>query len=176
MHRALSLALSLCFLLASLPASAEIIELVDNTKMSGSIIHYYDGVYTIETADGSKVKLPKEKIKQIIYELPPARAEFSTPDKTFEIWRKALSTGDLEAAVDCYSLMYQGMVMDEFSQAGTEGLKAMKTEMSKTKFTIKSTTTKGDTSTLKVVRSYGDDIQTAEILFVKENGEWKMRP
>jgi hypothetical protein len=172
MRRAFFLFLS--FLAA--PASAEIIELVDSTKMSGAIIHYYDGVYTIETPDGAKLKLPKEKIKQIIYELPPPRAAFATPEKTFEIWRKALTTGDLEAAVDCYSLLYQGMVMDEFSQTGTEGMKAMKAEMSKTKFTIKSTTTKGDTATLKVVRSYSDDVQTAEILFVKENGEWKMRP
>jgi hypothetical protein len=176
MYRALYLTLSLCLSLLATSASAEIIELVDNTKMSGSIVHYYDGVYTIETPDGAKLKLPKEKIKQIIYELPPARPEFATPEKTFERWRKALTSGDLETAVDCYSLLYQGMVTDEFSQAGTEGMKTMKAEMSKTKFTIKNTTTKGDTATLKVVRSYGDDVQTAEILFVKENGEWKMRP
>jgi hypothetical protein len=173
MHRLLFL---VCLFGWLTPAHAEIIELIDNTKISGAIVHFYDGVYTIETSDGGKLKLPKEKIKQIIYELPPPRPAFSTPEKTFELWRKALVSGDLEAAVDCYALLYQGMVMGEFSQAGTEGLKAMKTEMTKTKFTIKSTTTKGDTSTLKVVRSFGDDVQTAEIFFVKENGEWKMRP
>ena len=157
-------------------ASAEVIELIDSTKISGTIIHYYDGVYTIESSDGNRLKLPKEKIKQIIYELPPPRAEFATPEKTFDLWKKALVAGDLEAAVDCYSLLYQGMVMAQFTDAGTEGLKQMKTEMAKTKFTIKSTNTKGDTATLKVLRSYGDDVQTAEISFVKENGEWKMRP
>lgn len=167
-------ALTLC--LTPLRASAEVIELIDSTKLSGSIIHYFDGVYTIETSDGNRLKLPKEKIKQIIYELPPPRPEFSTPEKSFELWRKALVAGDLEAAVDCYSLLYQGMVMAQFTEAGTEGLKQMKAEMAKTKFTIKSTNTKGDTATLKVQRSYGDDVQTAEIFFVKENGEWKMRP
>ena len=43
-------------------------------------------------------------------------------------------------------------------------------------FTIKNTTTKGDAATLKITRALGDDVQTAEISFVKENGEWKMRP
>src|SRR6185436_1930244 len=29
-------------------AHAEVIELLDKTKMTGKVIHYYDGVYTIE--------------------------------------------------------------------------------------------------------------------------------
>ena len=72
------------------PARAEVIELVDKTKMNGKIIHYYDGVYTVE-ANGQTMKLPREKIRSISFQLPPARAEFSTPEKTFERWRKALT-------------------------------------------------------------------------------------
>lgn len=174
MHRPSALALLFLCLFTS-PAAAEIIQLLDNTKMSGTIIHYFEGVYSIDLADGTRVKIPREKIKQISYELPAPRAEFSTPEKTFELWRKALSKGDLEAAVDCYALMYQGMVMSQMTEAGSDGLKAMKEEMAKTKFTIKSTSTKGEVATLKVTRSYGDDVQTAEVAFVKENGEWKMR-
>jgi hypothetical protein len=157
-------------------AHAEIIELLDNTKLNGSIVHYFEGVYSVDLSDGSRIKLPKEKIKQIRFELPPPRPELSAPEKTFEIWRKALSAGDIDAAVDCYSLMYQGMVLNDFTSTGTEGLKAMREEMAKTKFTVKNTSTKGDTATLKVTRSLGDDVSTAEIFFVKENGEWKMRP
>jgi len=37
-------------------------------------------------------------------------------------------------------------------------------------------TTKGETATLKVVRQKGDESDTGEIAFVRENGEWKMLP
>ena len=73
-------------------ARAEVIELVDKTKMNGKIVHFYDGVYTVE-ANGQTVKLPKDKIRSISFQLPPSRPEFSTPEKTFERWRKALSEG-----------------------------------------------------------------------------------
>src|SRR5215467_11630359 len=88
-------------------ARAEVIELVDKTKMNAKIIHYYDGVYTVD-AGGQTVKLPKDKIKSISFTLPPARAEYSTPEKTFDRWNKALSEGAMEKAIDCYALVYQG--------------------------------------------------------------------
>jgi hypothetical protein len=81
-------------LAASLPAHAEIIELIDKTKMTAKIVHYYDGVYTVE-AQGQPVKMPKEKIKSITFQMPAPRPEFSTPEKTFERWRKALGEGNL---------------------------------------------------------------------------------
>ena len=46
---------------------------VDKTKLNAKIIHYYDGVYTVE-ANGQTMKLPKEKIRSISFQLPPARA------------------------------------------------------------------------------------------------------
>ena len=52
---------------AALPARtarAETIELLDKTKLNAKIIHYYDGVYTVESG-GQTIKLPKEKIRAI---------------------------------------------------------------------------------------------------------------
>ena len=46
------------------PARAEIVELLDKTKLNAKIIHYFDGVYTLETG-GNTIKLPREKIKSI---------------------------------------------------------------------------------------------------------------
>ena len=68
--------------LASGLARAETIELVDKTKLNGKVIHYYDGVYSIE-ANGQTIKLPKEKIRSISFTPPAARPEFSTPENTF---------------------------------------------------------------------------------------------
>jgi hypothetical protein len=157
-------------------AHAEVIELVDKTKMTGKIIHFYDGVYSIET-NNQTVKLPREKIRSITFQLPPARPEFSTPEKTFDRWHKAMTEGAVEKIIDCYALMYQGMLATQMGIGqASEGLKKMQKEIEGTKFQVKGSSTKGDTAMLKVLRQKGDDTDTGEIAFVKENGEWKMLP
>ena len=162
--------------MASVPARAEVIELVDKTKLNGKVVHYYDGVYSVE-ANGQTIKLPKEKIRSISFQAPPARPEFSTPEKTFERWRKALAEGAVEKVIDCYALMYQGMLATQMGLGDAQGgLKKMQKEIEGTKFQIKGSSTKGDTATLKVLRQKGDESDTGEIAFVRENGEWKMLP
>ena len=179
MSRTLTLTLMAAVLTGVAAAGAargETIELVDRTKMSAKIIHYYDGVYTVET-NGQTVKLPREKIKSISFQAPPARAEFSTPEKTFERWRKALADGSMEKVIDCYALMYQGMLANQMGLGDAQGgVKKMQKEIEGTKFQIKGSSTKGETATLKVVRQKGDESDTGEIAFVRENGEWKMLP
>jgi hypothetical protein len=158
------------------PARAEIIELVDKTKLNARIVHFYDGVYSVE-ANGQTIKLPKEKIRSISFQLPVARPEFSTPEKTFERWRKALTEGASEKVIDCYALMYQGMLATQMGLGQADGgLKKMQKEIEGTKFQIKGSTSKGETATLKVLRQKGDESDTGEIAFVRENGEWKMLP
>ena len=162
--------------LAAGTARAEVIELADKTKLNAKIVHYYDGVYTVE-ANGQTVKLPREKIRSIVFQLPPARAEFSTPEKTFDRWRKALADGAADKVIDCYALMYQGMLATQMGLGQAEGgIKKMQKELEGTKFQIKGSSNKGDTATLKVLRQKGDESDTGEVAFVKENGEWKMLP
>jgi hypothetical protein len=166
--------LSLVVLTTSHPAHAEVIELLDKTKMNAKIVHYYDGVYSVES-QGSTVKVPKEKIKSITFQMPSPRAEFSTPDKTFDRWRKALAEGSLEKVVDCYALMFQGMLAMQVGQVA-DGLKKMQKEVEGTKFSFKGSTIKGESATLKVTRQKGEDSETVDIPFVRENSEWKMLP
>ncbi len=161
-------------LLATAPARAEVIELLDKTKMSVKIIHFYDGVYSVE-AQGQTVKIPKEKIKSITFQMPAPRPEFSTPEKTFERWRKALGEGNLEKVIDCYALMFQGMLAMQVGQV-EGGLKKMQKEVEGTKFAIKGSSIKGDSATLKVARQKGEESETVDIPFVRENSEWKMLP
>ncbi|MGD0837216.1 MAG: hypothetical protein ABSB49_11305 [Polyangia bacterium] len=156
------------------PAGAEVIELVDKTKMSAKIVHYYDGVYTVESQGGT-IKLPRDKIRTITFQLPTPRAEFSTPEKTFDRWRRALADGNLEKVVDCYALMFQGMLATQLNQV-SDGLKKMQKEIEGTKFSLKGSSVKGDNATLKVTRQKGDDQETVDIPFVQENSEWKMLP
>jgi hypothetical protein len=157
-------------------ARAETIELVDKTKLNAKVIHYYDGVYTVE-ANGQTMKLPREKIRAISFQTPPSRPEFSSPEKTFDRWRKALAEGAGERVIDCYALMYQGMLATQMGLGqAQDGMKKMQKEIEGTKFQIKESKTKGDTATLKVLRQKGDESDTGEIAFVRENGEWKMLP
>ncbi len=162
------------FLGSAAVARAEIIELVDKTKMHGKILHFYDGVFSIESG-GNTIKLPREKIKSIQFDLPKPRAEFATAEKTFERWKKAMKDGELEKVIDCYALMYQGMLAMQVGQ-GADGLKKMQKEFDGMKFTIKGTSTKADTTTLKVLSQRGDESETHDMAFVRENGEWKMLP
>jgi hypothetical protein len=159
---------------AAVPARAEIIELLDKTKVNAKIVHFYEGVYTVEAA-GQNQKIPREKIKSITFALPPARAEFSTPEKTFERWRKSLTEGATEKVIDCYALMYQGLLASQIGQAG-DAMKKMQKEVEGTKFQIKGSATKGETATLKVQRQKGEDSDTGDVAFIRENGEWKMLP
>jgi hypothetical protein len=153
---------------------AEVIELLDKTKLNGKIVHYYDGVYSIETG-GNTVKIPREKIKSIAFQLPAPRPEYSTAEKTFDRWKKALQDGDLERMIECYALMYQGFLASQMSQ-GNEGLKKIQKELEGWKFEVKGSTAKGETASLKVLRKKGEESDTGEIGFIKENGEWKMLP
>jgi hypothetical protein len=176
MKSKVSVALAVAIGLCAGMARAEVIELLDKTKMTGKVIHYYDGVYTIE-AGGQTMKLPRDKIKSISFTLPAPRAEFSTPEKTFERWRKSLSDGSMDKAIDCYALVYQGMLAKQMELGEAKGgIKQMKKEIEGTKFQIKGSSTKGDSATLKVLRQKGDESDTGEIAFVRENGEWKMLP
>jgi len=153
-------------------ARAEVIELLDKTKINGKIIHYYDGVYSVDT-QGQTMKIPRDKIRSISFQLPPARPEFSSAEKTFERWRKALGDGDMERVIDCYALMYQGFLANQVSQVA-DGFKKMQKELEGWKFEIKGNTVKGETATLKVLRKKGEESDTGDIAFVKENGEWKL--
>jgi hypothetical protein len=168
------LSLVVALLAISAPAQAEVIELLDKTKMTVKIVHYYDGVYSVES-QGQTVKIPKEKIKSITFQMPAPRSEFSTPEKTFERWRKALGEGNLERVIDCYALMFQGMLAMQVGQVG-DGLKKMQKEVEGTKFALKGSSIKGDSATLKVTRQKGEDSETVDIPFVRENSEWKMLP
>ena len=171
-----ALAGALAATLAAGVVHAEVIELVDKTKLNAKIVHFYDGVYTVE-ANGQMVKLPREKIRAISFQTPPARPEFSTPEKTFDRWRKALTEGAVEKVIDCYALMYQGMLATQMGLGqAQEGIKKMQKEFEGTKFQIKESKLKGETATLKVLRQKGDESDTGEVAFVRENGEWKMLP
>ena len=158
------------------PARAEIIQLLDNTQVSGKIIHYYDGTFAIETSDGQKVELPTSKIKSITFKLPPARAEFSTPEKTFARYKDALAKNDIGKLIDCYALMYQGVMAAELGHTTDEQRKKMQSEIAGTKLEIKSSKITGNSATLKVQRAKGDEVETADVRLVLENGEWKLTP
>ncbi len=161
--------------LAASPCRAEVIQLLDKTQVSGKILHYFDGVFQVETAGGQKVDVPRDKVKSITFQLPPPRAEFSTPEKTFQRWHEALGKGDVGRLVDCYALMYQGLLGAQMSQSPDE-LKKMQKDIEGTRFDVKGSKVTGDTATLKVQRTKGDDVMTAELHLVLENGEWKMTP
>jgi hypothetical protein len=161
-------------LIGSTPARAEVFQLLDNTQVAGRLLHYYEGVFHVELASGQKIELPLGKVKHITFKLPAARAEFSTPEKTFNRYKDALIKSDFQRVVDCYALMYQGMMGSQLGQASPDELKKMQKEVEGVKFEIKGSKITGQQATLKVQRTRGDDVETSDVRLVLENGEWKM--
>ena len=160
----------------SVPARAEVVELLDGSRMSGTFVHYFDGVLTFKTSTGALVKIPSNRVRAIRFKLPKPRPVFSTPAKTFWRQRKLLLAGRIQDFVDCFSLQYQTLMMHQFGSMSMEDLAAMRQEVQRTKFRIKGTSYKGNMAFLTVVQSKGNMSVTAKIPFVKENGEWKMIP
>lgn len=159
---------------APLVARAEVIQLLDNTQVAGKLLHFYDGVFAVETSGGQKVDVPANKIKTITFKLPPPRAELSSPEKTFNRYKEALQKGDMNKVIDSYALMYQGMLAQQLGSP--EDVKKMQKEIEGTKFEVKGSKITGSNATMSVRRQKGEDSETAEIHFVLENGEWKMTP
>lgn len=172
---AIFVALAYTFLGAPKMAAAEVVQLLDNTKISGKIVHFYEGVFALQTATGETIELPVAKIKQINFALPAPRAELSTPEKTFNRYKDALLKGELAKVVDCYALMYQGVLSQQLEHSD-EDFKKMQKETQSMKFEIKNTQVSGDTAVLKIQRTAGNDVETNDIRLVRENGEWKMTP
>lgn len=161
------------------PVRAEVVTLIDNTQVAGRLVHYYDGVIVLETSTGEKLELPRDKVKQITFKLPPPRAEFSTPERVFERWRTAMQKGETHKALECYGLMYQGMMQQQMMQ-NPDAVKQAQKDLEGVRFEFKGTTYQGQgemrSAILKVRRTKGDNVQTDDVRFVQENGEWKMTP
>lgn len=160
-------------------ARADVVTLIDNTQVAGNLTHFYDGVLVIETSTGQKLDLPRDKVKQITFKLPPPRAEFGTPEKVFERWRTAMQKGETQKALECYALMYQGMMQQQLSQS-PDSLKQAQKDMEGVRFELRGSSIQNQgqtrTAVLKVRRTKGENVQTDEVRFVQENGEWKMTP
>ena len=166
-------------LFGTAPARAEVVTLVDNTRIYGEVVHYFDGELTVKTAAGVRVKLPTAKIKSIRFKLPKPRAAFSTPTKTFNRWKQSLLQGKLSVHIDCYAMMYQMMMTNMIGGMSKADFQKMVSGHRKTRYTIRSTRKKGkNLAFLKVAaRLPGrSDAQVGELLFVLENGEWKLVP
>ncbi len=160
-------------------ARAEVVTLLDNTRIFGKLVHYFDGEITIQTVGGARVKLPSAKIKSIRFRLPKPRKAFSTPTKTFNRWKSTLLRGKLAEHIDCYAMMYQMMMTNLIGGMSRAELKKMVEGHKRTRYVIRGTRKKGkNMAFLKVsARLPGQSAAKAgELLFVRENGEWKLVP
>lgn len=171
----LALAMTLSPLLVGGAATAESIQLVDKTTIVGTLLHYYDGVLTIELPNKTRMKLPSNKVRQVQFAMPKPRAAFSTPEKAFARMRQAALKGDLADYVDCHSAYYQMFLHHQVEMAGPKKfVSRLKKEWGNVQLEVVGTTIKGDTAIMKVRRKEGTQSQEGELRFVKENKEWKM--
>lgn len=180
MRRRLLFSLSLIGLLSisflSIRANADhMIELLDKTKITGRILHYYDGMLTLKVANGSKMSLPQAKIRAIHFALPKARKILSTPEKAFKRLREAALKGDITAYIDTHSTYYQMLINHQIAMASPKKFRQqLKKQWGEVQLKIIKTKRKGSMATMKVRSQKNGQTQDGEFHFVRENGEWKM--
>ncbi len=175
MHSRVMLLSILSVLVARSATADETIQLVDKTKIVGTLTHYYDGVLHVRLPSGTTIQLPAAKVQQVIFKLPKPRGEFATPAKAFDRLRKAALKGDIAGYVDCHSAYYQMFLNHQVAMAKPGEFAArLKKEWSAVDLEVVGTTQKGDTAVMKVRRKKGSESEEGEMRFVKENGEWKM--
>jgi hypothetical protein len=156
-------------------AHGESIQLLDKTKIVGKLLHYYDGVLTIELPNKTRMKLPTTKVRQVQFKMPKPRAAFSSPKKAFARMRKAALKGDLAGYVDCHSAYYQMFLHHQVQVMGPKKfVKRLKKEWGNVQLKVTGTKVKGNTAIMTVRRMQGGQSQDGELRFVKENREWKM--
>ena len=166
----------LLILLVCAPARAdEVIYLLDNTKITGKVVHYFEGVLHVKVPNGTTLQLPRHKIKRIDFALPKPRAALSSPQKTFKRLRQAALKGDLDTYIDCHSSYYQIYINHQVLVTGAKKfIQSMKKQWGNLQIEVLKTTVKGNTALMKVRRIVGTDRQDGELRFVRENNEWKM--
>ena len=165
-----------CVLFAAGSVRAEVITLLDNGRIYGKVVHYFDGTLTVKTSGGVTLKLPASKIKSVKFKLPKPRRAFSTPKKTFFKQHKALLAGRIQEFVDCYSLQYQTLLMHQLGSMGLKELAQMRRAVKGTRYTVKRARIKGNMASMVVIQTRGNLSAKTVLHFVKENGEWKMIP
>jgi len=105
--------LMLLLALLATAAHGDVVELIDGTRLTAELVHYYDGAFTLKTA-GKTIKLPKAKVRAILVKMPEPRPEFASPRKTFDRWVAAVKRRDVAGMMDCYTLVYASMAAREF--------------------------------------------------------------
>ena len=156
-------------------ATGEVVELIDGTKMTAKLVHYYDGLFTLEVA-GEVTKVGADKIRSITFALPEPRAAFSSPRKAFDEWLAAVQSRDVRRMVECYALVYQAMALKQFESLSAKDRAAMWEQAQDMRLKWLDVETTGEKATAKIRASHGKETAEGELNFARENGEWKMTP
>ena len=166
------------FLIVSIGGVAEadqVVQLVDGTKITGTILHYYEGLLTVRLPDGKRMRLPEGKVKRVDFKLKQARSALSTPEKAFSRLRKAALKGDLRTYVDAHATYYQTLLNHQVAIISPlKFTRQLRKQWGSAQLEVVGTKRKGALATLKVRRKKGERSDVGELHFVRENGEWKM--
>jgi len=169
------LIISFLFCSSIFPAQADILKLIDGTRMIGTLTHYYGGVFEFETKENT-VTVPKEKVQSISFVAREARKEFSTPEDTFKTWIKAIRENKTETMVECYGLLYQSVIVRQMEDLSAEERHQVFSDFLKNDLKIVGREEKDGSINLKLEFSEDNKTETVWLKFVDESNEWKMYP
>src|SRR5262249_40432848 len=100
--------------------------------------------------------------------------KFGTPLLTFEAWKQAAMTGDIDKMVECYASFSQKEVRKQLKQLPKEGREKMQSTTARRQFTPAKPLYQGDRAFLEVTWQNGLQSDTQVLQFVLEKNDWKL--
>jgi len=104
------------------------------------------------------------------------KAQYSTPQLTFETWVEAARRLDMQLLLSTYAASARPETEQEFNNSSPQQLKQMQDEAHDTQFTVEQVVFEGEKAFLRVKRKLKSREEIEVITMVREGQEWKLLP
>ena len=172
------------FGLVANPCFADVFQLKTGEQLTGTLKEFKDGRYVVDVGGMEKI-LSKDDVVSISTSPAAPQAEviptmvdgkkegkYSTPEKTFMLWKDAAIKGDVNLMASCY------LMSEKQKKALKKIPKDKRKEMSevtkKTEFVLGQTIYQGNRATLETTWSLGLQSDTKVLQFTLDGKDWKI--
>lgn len=169
--------------------AADTLILTGRQQIKGKLTAFKNGIFYFQTIGGEELRYPASRVKEYRpdeinkekKELPKnigetKRGPFSTPQATFNTYRTAAASGDLNTMSKCYIKEHQQLFFDSMKGFNSKRFKKEQRLIRETKFSLADPLIQGNRAFLKITRKRkGKERQDILSFFLEDDG-WKIEP
>jgi hypothetical protein len=181
------------FLLAGTSGFSDIIYLKNGKAVEGFVVKLDSQSATVVHEKNQSQIYPRSEIKSIeLGSAPPkssaepepnflssakeADSPYATPLHTFQAWKRAASSGDIDGMVNCYASFKQKEKKTELKKLSKDVFEKMRTTTLQTDFVPSAPLYQGDRASMVVNWTKGLDGGEQLLQFILEKKDWKILP